>query len=331
MRNRSRKREPLTANIDILFLATQCLAQAIRSIIISIVLSLYLAYQAVKGLLIAFGGCLRFTLHVLRALPILLVASALIPVASCALFILGMAIVWDEVQRPIVASVHQLTATMVDRIRVQRNRLEERFRYIANSSLVLSISTNTHTGFDSVSLSSSTPLTSLDSSPLRSRSPYPSSFSSPHKYEYHHRRHRVSSPKTWSPTHSPVPSVSGSVSGSSRAPSVNTSSRNTTLETTFKRPCMDYDHPPLVLPVPVKLLHDDYDSEETDLEHSKEVKEQFWGTTRIPSPRSDRQFISLARMKSENGVAREYLPTGGLKSLAPMNLRATSAQMPLGD
>ena len=330
MRNRSRKREPLTANIDILFLATQCLAQAIRSIVISIVLSLYLAYQALKGLLIAFGGCLRFTLHVLRALPILLVASALIPVASCALFILGMAIAWDEVQRPIVASVHQLTATMVDRIRIRRNKLEECFRYIANSSLVLSISTAT--GFDSVSLSSSTPLTSLDSSPLRSRSPYPSSSSSPHKYEYHHRRQSVSSLKTWSPTHSPVPSISGSVSGSSRAPSVNTSSRNTTLETTLKRPCMDYDHPPLALPLPVKLLHDDYDSEEeTDLEHSKEVKEQFWGTTRIPSPKSDRQFISLARMKSENGVAREYLPTGGLKSLAPMNLRTTSAQMPLRD
>ena len=96
---------------------------------------------------------------------------------------------------------------------------------------------------------------------------------------------------------------------------------------------MDYDHLPVMLPSPVKPLHDDYDSgTETDLEHSKEVKEQFWGTTRIPSPKSDRQFISLARMKSENGVAREYLPTGGLRSLVPMNLRTrtTSAQMPMG-
>jgi len=330
MRNRPRKRDPFTANIDILFLATQCLAQAIRSIVISVLLSLYLAYQAAKGLLIAFGGCLRFTLHVLRALPILLIASALIPVASCALFILCMAIVWDEVQRLIVASVHQLTATMLDRIRVHRNKLEEYLRYISNSSLFTSISTNM--GFDSGLLSSSTPLTNLDSS-LYSRNPHPPSFSSPHKYEYRHRRQSVSSLKTWTPTLSPVPSVSGSVSGSSRAPSLKSPSRNTTLGATLERPCMDYDRLALMLPLPVKPLHDDYDSgAETDLEHSHEVKEQFWRTTRIPSPKSDRQFISLARMKSEIGVGREYLSTGGLKSLAPMNLRTTTtAKMPLCD
>lgn len=330
MRNRPRKRDPFTANIDILFLATQCLAQAIRSIVISVLLSLYLAYQAAKGLLIAFGGCLRFTLHVLRALPILLIASALIPVASCALFILCMAIVWDEVQRLIVASVHQLTATMLDRIRVHRNKLEEYLRYISNSSLFMSISTNM--GFDSGLLSSSTPLTNLDSS-LHSRNPYPSSFSSPHKHEYRHRRQSVSSLKTWTPTLSPVPSVSGSVSGSSRAPSLKSPSRNTTLGATLERPCMDHDRLPLMLPLPVKPLHDDYDSgAETDLEHSHEVKEQFWRTTRIPSPKSDRQFISLARMKSEIGVGREYLSTGGLKSLVPMSLRTTTtAKMPLCD
>lgn len=318
MRNHSHKRDPLTANVDLLILATQCLAQAIRSIVISIALSIYLAYQAVKGLLIAFGGCLRFTLHVLRALPILLVASALIPVASCALFILSMAIVWDEVQRPVVASVHRLTATMVDRIRAQRNRLEEFFRYISNSSLGLSIFTNT--GYDSMPLSSSNALTSLDPTPLRSRNPHPS-FSSPSKYAYRHRRQSVSSLKTWSPTLSPVPSISGS----SRASSVNTSSRDTALEANLERPSMDYERLPVVLPLPVKPLHDDYDSgTETDLEHSMEVKDQFWGTTRIPSPKSDRQFISLARMKSENRVAREYLPTGGLRSLVPMNPRTTT-------
>lgn len=319
MKNRSRKRDPLAANIDLLFLATQCLAQAVRSIIISIALSLYLAYQAVKGILIAFGGCVRFTLHVLRALPILLVASALIPVASCALFTLFLVIVWDEVQRHIVASVHQLTA--------QCDKLEECFRYISNSSLVLSIFTKM--GFESNPLSSSTALTSLDPNPLRSRNPYPP-FSSQSKYKYRYRRQSVSSLQTWSPTLSPVHSVSGS----SRASSVNTSSRNATLEANPEKPCMDYDHLPVMLPLPVKPLHDDYDSgTETDLEHSNEVKERFWGTTRIPSPKSDRQFISLARMKSENGVARGYLPTGGLRSLVPMNLRTrtTSAQMPMGD
>ena len=327
MKNRSRKRDPLAANIDLLFLATQCLAQAIRSIIISIALSLYLAYQAVKGILIAFGGCIRFTLHVLRALPILLVASALIPVASCALFTLFLVIIWDEVQRRIVASVHQLTATMVDGIRAERNKLEECFRCISNSPLVLSIFTNM--GFESNPLSSSTALTSLDPNPLRSRDPYPS-FSSQSKYKYRYRRQSVSSLQTWSPTLSPVPSVSGS----SRASSVTTSSRNATLEANLENPCMDYEHLPVMLPLPVKPLHDDYDSgTETDLEHSNKVKERFWGTTRIPSPKSDRQFISLARMKSENGVARGYVPTGGLRSLVPMNLRTrtTSAQMPMGD
>jgi hypothetical protein len=340
MRNRSRKRDPLTANIDLLFLATQCLAQAIRSIVISIVLSLYLAYQAAKGLLVAFGGCLMFTLHVLRALPILLVASALIPLASCALVTLCMAIVWDEVQRSIIAFINQLTGTVTDRIHVQRNRLEECFRYITNFSWVYSNSTNT--GFDSMPPSPSTPLTSPGyspgSSPLRSRNPYLSSFSSPNKYEYRHRRQSVSSLKTWSPTPSPVPSISGSsASGSSHASSVNISShssRNTTFMATLEMSSVGYDHLPLVLPLPVKPLHDGHDSgAEADLEHSKEVKEQFWGTTRIPSPKSDRQFISLARMKSENGVARGYLPTGGLKSLVPMSLRTTttSAQLPQGD
>jgi len=333
MRNRSRKRDPLTANIDLLFLATQCLIQAIHSIVISIVVSLCLAYQAAKGLLVALGGCLMFTLHVLRALPILLVAGALIPVASCALVTLCMVIVWDEVQRPIIASIHRLTATLVDRIHVQRNKLEECYRYIANSSWVLSISTKT--GFDSIPPSPSIPLTNLGS--FRSRSHHLSSFSSSNKHEYRRRRQSVSSLKTWSPMLSPVPSVSGSVSGSSHASSVNISShssRSTTFGATIERLSTEYDHFPLVLPLPVKPRHDDHDSgAETDLEHSKEVNEQFWGTTRIPSPKSDRQFISLARMKSENGVARGYLPTGGLKSLAPMNLRTTttSAQMPLGD
>lgn len=334
MKNRSHKRDPLTVNIDLLVLATQCLVQAIRSIIISIVLSLYLAYQAAMGLLVAFGGCLMFTFHVLRALPILLVASALIPVAFCALVMFCTASIWDEVQRPIVASIHQLTVTMVDHIHAQRNRLEERLRYIANVSRVLSISTNRD--LDSMPPASTT-LTSLGTSPSRSRNSPLSSFPSPNKQEYHRRRQSVSSLKAWSPTLSPVPSVSGSISGSSRASSVNIScpsSRNTTYEVTLERPIMDYDSLPLASPLPMEFLHDDHDSgAKTDLEHSKEITEQFWGTIRIPSPKTDRQFISLARMKSENGVARGYFPTGGLKSLAPMNLRTTttSTQIPLGN
>ena len=341
MKNHSHKRDPLTANIDLLVLATECLAQAIRSIIISIVLSLYLAYQAAKGLLVAFGGCLMFSFQVLRALPTLLIASVLIPMASCALVILCTAIVWDEVQRPIVASIHRFTAAMVDRVHVQRNKLEERLRYIANVSRFLSIPTNT--GLDSMppsrpTLISLSPSPSLNASPLRSRNPSLSSFSSPNKHEHRHRRRQsVTSLRAWSPTLSPVPSVSDSISGSSRASSVNISSptpRNTTFDVTLERPITDYDHRPLAPALSVEPLHVDHDSgAETDLEDSKEVTEQFWGTTRIPSPTSDRQFISLARMKLGNRVARGYFPTGGLKSLAPMHISTTttSLQMPLGN
>jgi hypothetical protein len=338
MKKGPRERDPWTANIDLLSLATQCLAQAIRSIIISIVLSLYLAYQAVTGLLVAFGGCLMFTFHVLRALPTLLIASALIPVASCALVILCTAIVWDEVQRPIVASIRQLTATMADRMQVQRNRLEERLRYIAPLPRILSISRTTSPGSDSMPPFSTTTLTSPDPSPLRSRNPPLSSFTSSNKYDYRRRRRQsVTSLKAWSPTLSPVPSISGSISGSSHASSVNissTSSLNTTLETSLERPAMDYDHLPLAPLLQVEPLQDEHDSvEETELCHVKKVKEQFWGTTRVPAPKSDRHFISLARMKSEIGVARRYFATGGLESLVPMNLRTTaaSALMPPGN
>lgn len=329
MKNRSRKRDPLTANIDLLLLATECLAQAIRSIVISIALSLYLAYQAVKGLLVAFGGCLIFSLHVLRALPTLLVASALIPVASCALITLCTAIVWDEVQRPIVASIHQLTATMVNRIYVQRKILEERLRYIANLFRIVSIPTNT--ALDSMPPPTTT-LTSLGPSSLRSRNPPLASFSSPNKHDRRRRRRQsVTSLRAWSPTLSPVPSFSDSISGSSRASSVNIpspTSLNPTFDTTLERHSTDYDHAPALS---VEPLHDNHDSgAETDLEHSKEVVEQFWGTTRVPSPKSDRQFISLARTKSKNGGVKGYFSTGGLKSLAPMNIFTTTSSTSLG-
>ena len=327
----------MTANLDLLVLATESLAQAIRSIIISIVLSLYLAYQAVKGLLVAFGGCLLFSLHVLRALPTLLVASALIPVAFCALITLCTTIVWDEVQRPIIAAIHQLTATLVDRIHVQRHKLEERLRCIANVSQILSILTNT--ALDSLPLPSTT-LTSLGPNPLHSRNPSLSSLSSPNKYEHRRRRRRrqsVTSLRAWSPTLSPVPSVSDSISGSSRASSVNIpspTSLDATFDVTLERSIMDYDHLPLAPALPVEPLHNDHDSgAETDVEHSTGVTEQFWVTTRIPSPKSDRQFISLARIKSANGVASGYFSTGGLKSLAPTNISTitTSRQIPLGN
>lgn len=320
MKNRSRTRDPLTANIDLLLLATECLAQAIRSIVISIALSLYLAYQAVKGLLVAFGGCLIFSLHVLRALPTLLVASALIPVASCALITLCTAIVWDEVQRPIVASIHRLTATMVDRIYIQRKQLEERLRHIAKLFRTVSIPTNT--ALDSMPMPITT-LTSLGPGPLRSRNPPLASVSSPKKHDHRRRRRQsVTSLRAWSPTLSPVPSFSDSISGSSRASSVNIpspTSLNPTFDATLERHSTDYDH--LAPALSVEPLHDNRDSgAETDLEHSKEVIEQFWGTTRVPSPKSDRQFISLARTKSKNGGVKGYFSTGGLKSLAPMNI-----------
>lgn len=271
-----------------------------------------------------------FTYHVLRALPILLVASALIPLASFALVILCTAIIWDEVQRPVVAYIHQISTTMMDRIHVRRNKLEERLRHIANTSGGLAIFTNI--SLDSMPPSPSTTLTSLGSSTPRTRNSSLSSVSFPDKHENHRRRRNVASLKAWSPIASPVPSVSDSISGSSRASSVITSSpssRNTTLE----RPIVNYGHLLLAPPLPVEPLHNDHDSEtETDPENLKEVDEQFWGTTHIPSPKSDREFISLARMKLENGVASGYFPTGGLKSLVPMNLRTmtTSMQLPLG-